>query len=477
ALSTAQAQAGAAGPITAPSKAVVVDMDRDWSLIGMEAALDLHSVDVGTGAAALAYDGSDPGGLDGMTLSYALLTSQSEALAAALELSDQDRLLSVSSLSSGLTIPAIFAALSSGTALITMELEQENSGGALQSILQSLRPTALMVAGDLWGQLTRSMRVTHDTQFLDSVRLIAVMGGRPLKKDWNAWRACFAESQFSVGSMRPRLLRLYLASDCPLVLASLDLDEPLQPFLELSRPILPAGRAMPGVNLYILDPGLEPVPPGVVGQLYLSAELIAGGSRMGQALTAERFIPNLLTAELGVRMQSTGDLARYLPDGTIEFAGSPARLLLNGFVIKPGEIEAALLEHELVHEARVIEEGEGHQDLAAFVVTELSDSALVDYARDRLPSYMIPRYFVKLKDLPLTPSGIVSQKDLKLSRKERLESTGTEMHIGASSRDSRRLGEEKVLARRAALAERRAKLSEPQQRLLKERLLARPGKV
>ncbi|HEX8141334.1 MAG TPA: amino acid adenylation domain-containing protein [Pyrinomonadaceae bacterium] len=175
---------------------------------------------------------------------------------------------------------------------------------------------------------------------------------------------------------------------------------------------LPIGRAVANTEVYILDPYLNPVPVGVPGELYVGGDGLARGYLNRAQLTAEKFIPHPFGAQAGARLYKTGDRARYMADGNIEFLGRLDRQVkIRGFRVEPGEVEAALTRHAGVRECTVQigEEGPGGKRLVAYIVpcdqAQSRMDELRSFLRRTLPEYLIPSAFVMLDALPLTPGG------------------------------------------------------------------------
>ena len=176
--------------------------------------------------------------------------------------------------------------------------------------------------------------------------------------------------------------------------------------------------------MYVLGRHQQPVPVGVAGELYIGGDGLARGYHDRPALTAERFIPNPFARQPGARLYRTGDRARYLRDGQIEFLGrNDGQVKVRGHRIELGEMEAALARHPSVGACVAVarEEAGGHTRLVAYVVTaEGGEGAtgatrlgeLREHLRRSLPEYMVPSAIVLLDELPLTPNGKVDRSAL-----------------------------------------------------------------
>jgi amino acid adenylation domain-containing protein len=192
------------------------------------------------------------------------------------------------------------------------------------------------------------------------------------------------------------------------------------------------GCPIANTQVYLLDENKQPVPIGVSGELYIGGEGLARGYLNRPELTAEKFIPNPFNKDPKARLYKTGDLARYLPDGNIEYLGRiDNQVKIRGFRIELGEIETILNQDSRIQEAVVIvhEDEANNKRLIAYIVNnhKLSTKALPSSAflreilREKLPDYMIPASFVFLKRLPLTPNGKVNRKALPQSEGEAVE--------------------------------------------------------
>ncbi|MBW8873686.1 MAG: non-ribosomal peptide synthase/polyketide synthase [Acidobacteria bacterium] len=175
------------------------------------------------------------------------------------------------------------------------------------------------------------------------------------------------------------------------------------------------GRPIDGLRVHLLDRSLQPVPPGVAGELWVGGPALARGYLGDPGRTAERFLPDPWGS--GERLYRTGDLCRWRRDGEIEFLGRvDHQVKIRGQRIEPGEIEAALLELPGVREAVVVARKDaGNRQLVAYVVGDAIDELrplLREQLRERLPGAMVPSAFVQLAALPLTPNGKVDRKAL-----------------------------------------------------------------
>ena len=249
-----------------------------------------------------------------------------------------------------------------------------------------------------------------------TLRLLIVGGEKASASAYGAWLKC--------GGSRVRWINTYGPTEASIIVSSYEPDA--------SQPIpdnLPIGRPIANIRLYILDEKLQPVPAGTPGELHVGEPGVARGYLRRPELTAQKFIADpfcLEPVEPGARLYKTGDLARYLPDGNIEFLGrTDFQVKIRGFRVELGEIEAVLEKHEGVAEGVVVaREVDGEKRLTAYVVASRprpQENELRKLLRERLPEYMVPADFVFLESFPLTPNGKVDRRALPVPQVRELD--------------------------------------------------------
>jgi amino acid adenylation domain-containing protein len=188
--------------------------------------------------------------------------------------------------------------------------------------------------------------------------------------------------------------------------------------------VIPIGRPMSNVRIYIFDKQLRPVPIGVAGELHIGGVAPGRGYLKRPDLTAEKFIPDSFSEQGGEYLYKTGDLARYRSDGAIEFLGRlDHQAKIRGMRLEVAEVEASLCQHPAVREAVVLAQKitAGNKSLVAYVVSKQeplpTGDELRNYLRQKLPEYMVPAAFVVLTELPLLSNGKLNRRALPRPKK------------------------------------------------------------
>lgn len=242
---------------------------------------------------------------------------------------------------------------------------------------------------------------------LPALRLV-IFGGETL--DFHSLKSWFADH----GDEKPQLVNMYGITETTVhvtyrVVTADDVETMTGSMI---------GREMPDLRLYILDQHCQLVPAGVPGEMYVGGEGLARGYLNRPALTAERFIPDPFSAEPSARLYKTGDLARHLPGGDMEYLGRlDHQVKIRGYRVELGEVEAVVSRHPAVREAVVLAwDAGGEQSLVAYLVcheqTNPTVTELRVFMQSLLPDYMVPSSYVFLDSLPLTTNGKVDRKAL-----------------------------------------------------------------
>jgi amino acid adenylation domain-containing protein len=294
----------------------------------------------------------------------------------------------------------IWGALAFGGRLVIVPYWVSRSPEAFLSLLRDERVTVLNQTPSAFRQLVHAEADDPHGPRL-SLRLV-IFGGEAL--ELQSLRPWFDRH----GDSHPRLINMYGITETTVhvtyrPISASDLD---------AGPTgSPIGVPIPDLRIYLLDPRLEPVPIGVVGEIYVGGAGLARGYLDDPELTADRFIPDPFGSHPGARLYKSGDLARRRPDGELDYIGrSDHQVKIRGFRIELGEIETALRLHPDVREAIVLlREDAGDRKLIAYIASKtaepLAPIALRDWLKSKLPVYMIPSAFVFVERIPLTAHG------------------------------------------------------------------------
>jgi amino acid adenylation domain-containing protein len=374
-------------------QAQVVCIDSDWQQITRHST-DNPRIDVTKeNLAYIIYTSGSTGKPKGVQIPHTALTNFLSAMYPTLEITSQDVLLGVTTLSFDIAALEIYLPLITGARLVVASREQAADGMQLLAILNHEQITLMQATPATW-------RLLLAAGWQGNVQLKILCGGEALN-------CSLAQQLLARGE---EVWNLYGPTEATIWAAVHKVEH--SDINQQQDSIISIGRAIANTQLYILDAHQQLVPVGVPGELHIGGAGLALGYLNRPELTDAKFIPHPL--QVGERLYKTGDLARYRPDGNIEYISRiDNQVKLRGFRIELGEIEAVLSTHPAVQQAVVVVR---EDNLIAYTVLKLEQtvatSELRAFLRSKLPIYMLPTAVVLLEQLPLTPNGKIDKKAL-----------------------------------------------------------------
>ena len=350
------------------------------------------------------YTSGSTGQPRGVLLTHRGLVNHHVAAVQLYGLQQRDRVLQFSSISFDIAIEEIWPTWVAG-ATLALRTERIPMGGSefLRWIGQR-QITVLDLPTAYWHEVVREL-VESQQNLPKDLRLVIVGGEKASAAAFRAW--------LKSGGERVRWVNTYGPTEASVIATAYEPD-PSKPVPEN----LPIGRPIANTEIYILDSNLQPTPIGTPGELHIGGPGLARGYLNRPELTEAKFVTNPFSAASGARLYKTGDTARYLPEGNIEFVGRmDFQVKIRGYRVELGEIEAVLENCAGVRECVVIAREENDEKrLIGYVVPALEQrptaAELRSSLKTELPEYMIPSDFVFLKALPLTPNGKVDRREL-----------------------------------------------------------------
>jgi len=375
-------------------KCPVICLDTDWSIITQESVAAPIAGATAENLVYMIYTSGSTGQPKGVQIPHRALSNVLHATGGQPGMSGHDTLLAVTTLSFDIAALELFLPLTVGARIVLASREAATDGRLLQQHLATSGATLMHATPSTW-------RMLIDTGWPGNPQLTMLCGGEALPQE-------LARELLPRGAA---LWNLYGPTETTIwsTLSKVDTGE--------RHPTL--GRPLANTQLYLLDPHLQPVPIGVPGELYIGGDGLARGYLHRPELTIEKFIPHPFSLEPGARLYRTGDQARYLPDGNIEFLGRrDQQVKLRGFRIELGEIESVLRQQPAIRDTVVALREDAPRDkrLVAYLVSAPCPPPTVSELRSalqrKLPDYMIPSAFVFLDTLPLMPNGKLDRRAL-----------------------------------------------------------------
>lgn len=342
----------------------------------------------------------------GVLIAHRSLVNHGTAMACYYNLRSEDRVLQFAALSFDVAAEEIFPTWLSGAAVVLWPV---SSGAApVRSFLDFVEEqeiTILNLPAPYWQEWCFEL---ERLRFPSTVRLVVVGSDKVSAENLSLWKKYVRQPV--------RWCNAYGPTEATITAT---VYEPGVNSQRSRTNCVPIGRPIANTETYVLDENLNLVPVGIPGELHIGGVGLARGYLNDQLLTEEKFIPNPFSNQKGELLYKTGDLARYLPDGNLEFLGRvDDQVKIRGYRIEIGDIETTLREYPRVRNAVVMsrEDEPGAKKLAAYLVfdhdSRPSQDELKKFLRARLPDYMVPAAFVLLKRLPLTPGGKVDRRQL-----------------------------------------------------------------
>ncbi len=390
-----------------PTPGTLLCLDRDGPEIDRESEQDRDWAGQASTTAYVIYTSGSTGQPNGVAVPHGAVVNLLAAMGERPGVESHDVLLSVTTLSFDIAALEIFLPLISGARLVVASRRTAADGKRLASLLTTSGATVMQATPATWHLLL-------EAGWAGKPDLKILCGGEALPPG-------LARDLLPRGAS---LWNLYGPTETTIWSTVARVD---------AAASITLGRPIANTQILVLDRELQPVPVGVVGEVYIGGGGLARGYLSRPAMTAARFMPNPCAEEAGSRLYRTGDLGRLRGDGSLEYGGRvDSQVKIRGFRVESGEVETQLARHDSVRNTVVVPVGDaaGHQQLVAYVVpaggaaTDTAVAGSLDtpqgsfasrlrgYLQETLPVYMVPAHFVLLDSLPLMPNGKVDRRSL-----------------------------------------------------------------
>jgi amino acid adenylation domain-containing protein len=398
------------------SQATMICLDSDWPRIATESTLNPVNESVAENLVYVIYTSGSTGQPKGVMISHQGLVNYLSWCTKQYAVSEGKGTLVHSPLGFDLTVTSLLSPLLAGQRVILLGEQPE-----IESLRKTLRAGADFSLIKITPAHLEMLSHTAPVDEAQGWSRALIIGGEALfGENLSFWRE---------HSPSTRLINEYGPTETVVGCCVFDC-----PSGTIPSGTVPIGKPIANARLYVLDERQQLVPIGLPGELYIGGEGLARGYLNRPDLTANSFVPDPFSTKPGARLYRAGDIARYLPDGNLEYLGrADHQVKIRGFRIELGEIEETLAQHPSIREAVVLarEDEPGNKRLVAYCVRDaqsdqLSPDSLRDYLGKKLPDYMVP-VFVMLETLPLTANGKIDRRALPLP--ERTGSTAGVAYI------------------------------------------------
>ncbi|BAZ43880.1 amino acid adenylation domain protein [Chondrocystis sp. NIES-4102] len=382
------------------SSSLIIDLEAEKAKIAQNSTKDPVNTLTPDNLAYVIYTSGSTGKPKGVMIPHRALSNHMQWMQQALPLTAKDKVLQKTPFSFDAAVWEFYAPFLAGGTLVLAKPDGHQNPDYLVELIRQQQITILQLVPSLLGVLLE----TDNISACQSLRRV-FSGGETL--------SCQLQQRFTQQLPHCQLYNLYGPTE-----ATIDTTYYLCP--QAAQPVNIIGFPISNVQVYILDKNLQIVPIGIPGEIYIGGAGLARGYLNNQQITNKQFIPNPFIKQDKQLLYKTGDKARYLATGEIEFLGRiDKQVKLRGFRIELGEIQTQLEQHPQIKQALVqIRENQANHHLVAYYIAqqncEIETKDLRRHLQNKLPQYMIPGIFVPLESFPLTPNGKINTHALPI---------------------------------------------------------------
>ncbi|MBJ6360366.1 amino acid adenylation domain-containing protein [Paenibacillus sp. MAHUQ-46] len=377
----------------------VIALDEEWKSIAQEPYTVPEGKANPNDLIYVIYTSGSTGTPKGVMVSHQGVVNHCFNIIDRFQLTPRDRVLQFTSISFDVAVQEIFPTLLAGSTLVLWKDKYLSEGGEFLAWIQQEEISVLNLTTAHWSNLVSDLKYER-AELPSSLKLVIVGGEKVSYETFLTWR------RLTAGQVR--WINDYGLTETTITATMFEPDIKWQ-----VDKVIPVGQPLNNVEIYILNHRLELVPTGVFGELYIGGAGLALGYLGQPNLSRNRFIQHPFSDDPNAKVFKTGDLARFLPDGNVEFLGRlDHQVKVRGYRIEIGEIEVQLQQYGKLAQSVVVPRtaANGEVRLAAYVVLGDSNARIEElksFLKSRLPDYMVPSHYVVLDQIPLTVNGKV----------------------------------------------------------------------
>lgn len=374
-----------------------ISVDERAEIIG---ALDTAPLDIPVdenNSAYVIYTSGSTGNPKGVLLNHGNVTPRLLWLQHEMQLNDTDVILQNTDYSFDVSVAEIFWPLTTGASLILARADKYKDPTYIIDLIQNHKVTTTCFVPSLLGSL---LAVLKDQDISSLKRVLAAGEALPPNMVKSFYDKCAGDLYNVYGPTEGAIYAAF--KKCP---------------KDINTQSIPIGRPIGDTSLYILDQSNRPQPIGVAGELHIGGKGVAQGYLNLPEMTADRFVPDPFTNDDNARLYKTGDLARFLPNGDIDYLGRiDAQVKIRGFRIELAEIDSVLLSYNGISDAASIDYGKNNKRIVSYYVEgaahaiDMQDLKL--HISEKLPEYMVPAFYIPIKEIPRLASGKINRRAL-----------------------------------------------------------------